>query len=93
MVSDQYLDDVPDDRTRLLIGDQVRQARELACMTSDDLARKLNLRASFIIAVEEGRGANHMEWAYERIHLRSIARLLDLDLDLPTGSDSSESAP
>lgn len=71
----------PPPHTRVEVGHQIRAARERAGITIEDLASKLNLRIAFIEAVEEGRGGQHMDWSYERIHLRSVARILQLNLD------------
>jgi cytoskeleton protein RodZ len=72
---------LPSPHTRCELGEQIRTARERAGISIEGLAEKLNLRVGFIQAVEEGRGGQHMDWAYERIHLRSIARILQLNLD------------
>lgn len=71
----------PSPYIRCELGEQIRTAREMAGISIEDLAGQLNLRVGFIQAVEEGRGGQHMDWAYERIHLRSIARKLQLNLD------------
>lgn len=71
----------PPPQTRSEMGQQIRAAREQAGISIEGLAGKLNLRVGFIQAVEEGRGGQHMDWAYERIHLRSMARILELDID------------
>ncbi len=85
-------DNSPDNQTRSLIGAQICQTREQVGMSTEELARKLNLRPAFIIAVEEGRGADHMDWPYERIHLRTIARVLNMNLDQFLESGGSEPA-
>lgn len=71
----------PPPQTRIEVGEQIRAAREQSGISIEGLADKLNLRVGFIQAVEEGRGGQHMDWSYERIHLRSMARILELDLD------------
>jgi len=61
-------------------GQALRQARLDAGLEVDDVARRLNLRASFVQAVEEGRGGDHMDWSYERNHLRSMAAMVGITL-------------
>lgn len=70
----------PSDELRATVGAVLAQARVAAGLSVEDLAARLNLRSSFIAAVEEGRGDTHMEWSYERNHIRSIAALLSIDL-------------
>lgn len=45
-----------------------------------DLARRLNLRVSFIDALAQGRGDEHMDSIYEWSHIRTIAHLLEIEL-------------
>ena len=63
-----------------LWGCQIKDARELAGISIEIIANSLNLRASFITALENGRGNVHMEWPYERQHLRAIANRLGVIL-------------
>jgi cytoskeletal protein RodZ len=63
-----------------LWGSQIRDARQSAGIPIDAVASALNLRASFVEAVENGRGNVHMEWSYERQHLRAIADRLGVIL-------------
>jgi cytoskeletal protein RodZ len=74
-------DDPPSPETRIQIGLAITTARLNRGMTSEQLAGNLKLRESFISAIEEGRGDDFMVWAYERIHLLTIARTLNLNLD------------
>ena len=74
-------DDPPSPETRIQIGLAITTARLNRGMTSEQLAGSLKLRESFISAIEEGRGDDFMVWAYERIHLLTIARTLNLNLD------------
>jgi cytoskeletal protein RodZ len=83
-------DDPPSPETRIQIGLAITTARLNRGMTSDQLAGSLKLRESFISAIEEGSGEDFMVWAYERIHLQSIARILDLNLDLIFGSETED---
>ncbi len=69
----------PSLEVRQRVGAALAAARLEAGLSVEDVAGRLNLRASFIVAVEEGRGGDHMDWAYERNHIRSIAALLSLD--------------
>ncbi len=63
-----------------LWGSQIRDARESAGMPVEAIANSLNLRVSFVEAIENGRGNVHMEWSYERQHLRAIANRLGVIL-------------
>ncbi|MCF8551503.1 MAG: helix-turn-helix domain-containing protein [Candidatus Nanopelagicales bacterium] len=70
----------PSSECRQAIAQRLTEARERMGISPVELAEKLRLRESFILAVESGRGGQHMEWAYERIHVRSIARILNVEL-------------
>lgn len=70
----------PTREQRIAWGHLLRAAREALGASPDDVAGRLNLRTSFVVAVEEGRGDEHMDWSYERNHIRAIAALLDVDL-------------
>lgn len=70
----------PSNELRVTVGAALAQARVAAGLSVEDLAGRLNLRPSFIAAVEEGRGDTHMDWSYERNHIRTIAVLLSIDL-------------
>jgi len=63
-----------------LWGSQIRDARQSAGMPVEAIANSLNLRVSFVEAIENGRGNVHMEWSYERQHLRAIANRLGVIL-------------
>ena len=63
-----------------LWGSQISDARQSAGIPVEAIANSLNLRASFVEAVENGRGNVHMEWPYERQHLRAIANRLGVAL-------------
>jgi len=80
--------DSPSIAVRQRLGAALAAARLEAGLSVEDVSGRLNLRSSFIIAVEEGRGEDHMDWAYERNHIRAIAAVVALDLaddlqDLP----------
>ena len=81
----------PPPHIRVEVGEKLRSKREKVGMSVEELAGRLNLRTSFIQAVEEGRGGQHMDWAYERIHLRSMTRILDLDFDSMIGGSYRDS--
>jgi hypothetical protein len=63
-----------------LWGSQIRHAQQSAVLPVDANASSLNLRVPFVKAVENGRGSVHMEWSYERQHLRAIADRLGVIL-------------
>jgi cytoskeletal protein RodZ len=63
-----------------LWGSQIKDAREAAGIPIGTIADSLNLRVSFVAALENGRGNVHMEWPYERQHLRAIAKRLGVTL-------------
>jgi cytoskeletal protein RodZ len=69
----------PERDERVRRGKNFRRARERRGIDPGTLAGQLNLRTSFILAVEEGIGDTHMPWAYERIHHKSIALALGVD--------------
>jgi len=71
----------PRPEIRLEIGRSIATARSIKGLTIGELADRLKLRDSFISAIEEGRGGQYMVWAYERIHLQTIARILDINLE------------
>jgi cytoskeletal protein RodZ len=66
------------------MGAILRAERERKGLEITDLAHQLNLRSSFISAMEDGHGDDHMPWVYERIHQRTVAHLLGISV----GSDS-----
>lgn len=73
-------DDAPDPAKRMVIGQRLAEAREVKGWSVDDIAARLNLRPSFVAAVEEGRGHEHMSWGYEKNHIRTIASILSIDV-------------
>lgn len=72
----------PDPASKLVLGQHLARARQAQGWSVDDIATRLNLRSSFVTAVEEGRGGEHMSWGYEKNHIRTIAALLSIDLPL-----------
>ena len=62
-------------------GNQIKNAREAAGISIESIAASLNLRVTFVAALENGRGNVHMEWSYERQHLQAIARKLGVVLN------------
>jgi len=73
-------DDASTQSWRIQVGAQLEAARERRGWRVEDIARRLNLRPSFVAALEQGRGMEHMDEAYELSHLKSIAGLLDVDV-------------
>jgi len=78
----------PNADMRRSVGAALAAARLEAGLTIEDVSGRLNLRSSFIVALEEGRGHEHMDWVYERNHIRAMAAVVALDLaddlqDLP----------
>lgn len=61
-------------------GALLRAERELRGLEIEDIAEHLKLRASFIAAVEEGRGREHMDEVYEWSHIKAIAGMLGIEL-------------
>jgi len=62
------------------IGAQLQVEREGRGLTVEDIAERLKLRSSFVAAVEQGRGSEHMDEAYEWSHIKAIAGMLDIEL-------------
>ncbi len=81
----------PSEELRADLGKRLAAARIAVGLSVDDIAGRLNLRASFIVAVEEGRGDTHMDWAYERNHIRAIAGILAVELPEVMGGASGAS--
>lgn len=75
-----YNDLAPSSEQLQLWGNQIKNAREAAGISIESIASSLNLRATFVAALENGRGNVHMEWPYERQHLQAIARKLGVIL-------------
>lgn len=74
------VDEMPSGQERQEWGQELRRARVAAGLEVADIARRLNLRTSFIQAVEDGHGDDFMEWSYERSHLRSMSSILGVTL-------------
>jgi cytoskeletal protein RodZ len=72
--------EAPDADLRASVGSLLAAARIDAGLSIEDVATRFNLRPSFVTAVEEGRGDDHMDWSYERNHIRAIATMLAVDL-------------
>lgn len=73
MASDVDFDELePTALERADIGNSLRTSREEAGMSVEELADRLNLRPSFIRAVESGESEGQMAWVYERAHIRSM---------------------
>lgn len=62
------------------IGNILRTSREGAGMSVEELANRLNLRPSFIRAVESGESEGQMAWVYERAHIRSMLAVFGIEL-------------
>ena len=63
------------------VGSLLRTEREQRGWEIGDVAERLKLRSSFVAAVEDGRGREHMDEAYERSHIKAIAGLLGIELE------------
>lgn len=63
------------------VGSLLRAARERRGWEIEDVAERLKLRSSFVAAVEDGRGGEHMDEAYEWSHIKAIAGILDVELE------------
>lgn len=63
------------------LGVRLRIAREHAGLTTADVATRLKLRESFVMAVEAGDGEAHMPDPYYTSHVRAIADLFGVVLD------------
>lgn len=64
-----------------MFGDAVSGALSSRGWGHHELARRLNLRVAFIDALVEGRGHEHMDASYEWSHMRTIASLLEINLE------------
>ena len=73
-------------------GDMLRQARERAGLTQDDIANKLKLSPRQISAIETGDWSALPERTFTRGFMRSYARLVALDPN-SLGLDQSQSQP
>lgn len=62
------------------VGAQLRAQRELCGLSIEDIAERLKLRTSFVAAVEDGRGMEHMDEAYEWSHIKAMAGMLGIEL-------------
>jgi cytoskeleton protein RodZ len=67
-----------DDLVRL--GARLRQARQGAGLSCEDLAKRLNLRVATIEAIEEGTGEAMIGEMYAKSHTKTIAALLGVSL-------------
>lgn len=63
------------------VGSLLRVARERQGLAVEDIAERLKLRSAFVVAVEDGRGKELMEETYEWSHIKSIASLLEIDVE------------
>lgn len=63
------------------VGAQLRSERQRHGLDVEDIAERLKLRASFVAAVEDGRGREHMDEAYELSHIKAIAGMLGVELE------------
>lgn len=61
------------------VGSLLRAARERRGWEIEDVAERLKLRSSFVAAVEDGRGEEHMDEAYELSHIRAMAGMLGVE--------------
>ena len=63
------------------VGSLLRTERERRGWEIGDVAERLKLRSSFVSAVEDGRGGEHMDEAYEWSHIKAIAGILGVELE------------
>ena len=63
------------------VGSLLRTERERRGWEIEDVAERLKLRSSFVSAVEDGRGWEHMDEAYEWSHIKAIAGILGVELE------------
>lgn len=62
------------------VGSLLRAARERRGWEVEDIAERLKLRSSFVAAVEEGRGQEQMDEAYELSHIKAMAEILGIEV-------------
>ena len=63
------------------VGIAIRDERVRRGLEIEDIAEWLKLRRSFVEALEDGRGNEHMDESYEWSHIRAIAGLLEIELE------------
>lgn len=61
-----------------VLGEQLRAARQALGWTSEDVAQRLNLRASIVEAIEDGEGGAMLGEVYARSHIRTMAVMYGL---------------
>lgn len=66
---------------RRKVGALLRIERQRRGLDVEDIAERLKLRASFVAAVEDGRGMEHMDEAYEWSHIKAMAGMLGMELE------------
>lgn len=81
MDPDTDLDTAVASSWRVDVGTRIKDERQRRGWEIEDIAERLKLRASFVEALEEGRGNEHMDETYERSHIKAVAGLLGLDLE------------
>jgi cytoskeleton protein RodZ len=62
------------------LGARLREARQAAGLSCEDVAQRLRLRAATIEAIEEGDGEQMIGEVYARSHSKAIADLLGVSL-------------
>ena len=66
---------------RVEVGQRLRTQRLRRGLEVAEVAERLRLRTSFVAAVEDGRGHELMDESYEWSHIKSIAGVLDIELE------------
>ena len=60
------------------LGAQLRAARQAAGLSVDDVAHRLNLRATVVEAIEDGDGSVVIGEVYARSHIKTMAAMFGL---------------
>ncbi|MBB1485586.1 RodZ domain-containing protein [Oceanospirillum sediminis] len=69
------------DSSPVMPGDLLKEGRERAGMSTEDVASKLNLKHSFVVQIEENNFDHLPGPTFIRGYLRAYSKLIDLDAD------------